>query len=155
MAMKPCPIACSLILAATLATPLFVFAKADCVVVKDDMEAAFHDADVVFSGSVARIDTANDRLGFRVDRVWKGPVSREMWIYQLGSPSVESHEFQPEPEIKYIIFAHQLSSGDRKFRVKADEPAFGVSRSCGEGPRWTQEHARELDRIAKRIRTHK
>jgi hypothetical protein len=57
--------------------------------------------------------------------------------------------FRPEPDVKYIIFARELSPHDRKCRAKADEPtAFGIHGSCGDGARWSLEHARELDTIA-------
>jgi hypothetical protein len=96
------------------------------------------------------VDDINDRLGFRVDRVWKGPVGREMWIYQLGVPSVETYVFRPRPDARYIIFARTLSADDRKFLNKIDEPtAFGIQRTCGDGPRFSSEYSRQLDKLGR------
>jgi hypothetical protein len=56
--------------------------RAECVVVDINVAEALSHADVVFSGIVTRTDDIDDRLEFRVDRVWKGTVGRETWIYQ-------------------------------------------------------------------------
>ena len=133
----------------TLLPSISSLASADCVNVTFDVPEAFRNSDLVFSGIVTRVDF-NDRLGFRVDRVWKGPVDREISVYQLDTPFVGSYVFRPKPEVKYIIFARELSADDRKLRVKADESrAFGIHGSCGDGPRWSLEHVHILDRIAK------
>ena len=124
-------------------------ASAECIRGNLNVRAAFLVSDLVFSGIVTKVDF-DDRLGFQVDRVWKGPVSREMWIHQLDTPFIDSYVFRPRPDVKYIIFANELSVADRKFRVKADAPpAFGIHASCGDGPLWSLQRVRELDRIVK------
>jgi hypothetical protein len=124
--------------------------RADCVTAVVNVAPAFRSSDVVFSGIVTKVDDINDRLGFRVDRVWKGPVGRDIWIHQLDIPSIESYVFRSQPDIKYIIFARELSADDRKFRNKIDEPvAFGIQRTCEDGPRFSLENARQLDKLAR------
>jgi hypothetical protein len=126
-------------------------ARADCVRLNLNVAEAFRYSDVVFSGIVTKVDDINDRLGFRVDRVWKGPVGREMWTYQLGVPAIETYVFRPRPDIRYIIFARTLSADDRKFLNKTDElTAFGIQRTCGDGPRFSSEYARQLDKLGSR-----
>jgi hypothetical protein len=47
------------------------------------------------------------------------------------TPNIETFVFRPNPNVKYIIFAGELSAEDRKCRVKADEPtAFGMNRAA-------------------------
>ena len=125
----------------------------DCVYVTVDVAEAFEQADVVFSGTVIGIDDIDDRLHFRVDHVWKGAVGKEMWIWQLGIPYIGSYVFRPQPTMRYIIFARKLSPDERGVRTKPGESvAFGIPRFCGEGPRWSPEMVRELDRLVKRKR---
>ena len=124
-------------------------ANADCVVVNSDIREAFRESDVVFSGIVTDVDV-DGKLRFQVDRVWKGPIARTVWIHQLDQPVIESYVFRPRPDVKYIIFGRELSAEDRKFRVEDGEArAFGIHGSCGTGPRFTREHARELDSITR------
>jgi hypothetical protein len=79
-----------------------------------------------------------------------------MWVYQLDTPSIENCVFRPRPDVRYIIFAQELSADERKFRVEAEEPtAFGIHGSCGEGPRWSLDQVRELDKITSRKRPRK
>jgi hypothetical protein len=135
-----------LVLAPTAAS----IASADCVIVSFDVRDAFRNSDVVFSGIVTNVDDINDRLSFRVDRVWNGPVGRDIWIYQLDIPFIGSYVFRPRPDIRYIIFARKLSADDRKFLNKIDEPiAFGIQRTCGDGPRFSSEYARQLDKLSR------
>jgi hypothetical protein len=124
-------------------------AGADCVRVNVNVPEALRYSDVVFSGIVTKVDDINDRLGFRVDRVWKGPVGREIWIYQLDVPAIETYVFRPGRDIRYIIFARTLSADDRKVRNKIEElTAFGIRRTCGDGPRFSSEYAQQLDKLA-------
>jgi hypothetical protein len=131
-------------------SPTSTIVEADCIRGTINVPEAFRHSDVVFSGIVTKTDDINDRLSFRVDRVWKGPVGRDIWMYQLDGPSVETYVFRPRPDIKYIIFARELSAEDRKFRNKIDEPmAFGIHGGCGDGPRFSLRLARQLDRLVR------
>ena len=128
-----------------VATPT---AASECVILDFNAREAVRYSDVAFSGVVTAIDDINDRLNFRVDRVWKGPVGRDIWIWQLDAPSVDSYVFRPQQDVKYIIFARALSADDRKFRVKPNEPtAYGIHRPCGAGPMWSMDKVRELEKI--------
>ena len=82
MAIKAHSVAWGLVLA--LAPTAASIASADCVIVNFDVRDAFRNSDVVFSGIVARVDSINDRLGFQVDRVWKGAVGRETGTARLS-----------------------------------------------------------------------
>jgi len=129
-------------------------ASAECVKVELDLPEAFRVADVVFSGVVTRVDDVNDRLGFRVERVWKGPVLPEIWIHQLGRPFVESYVFRPGIDIKYIIFGRRLSVEERPVGIDPDERmVFSISRFCGDGPLWLAT-AHQLDQITKGKKPH-
>jgi hypothetical protein len=116
---------------------------------------AFRIADVVFSGVVTTVDDANDRLGFRVERVWKGPVLPEVWIQQLDHAFIETYVFRPRADIKYIIFGRRLSVEERAVGIDPDERVtFGIRRVCGDGPRWSAATAHQLEQITKGKKPH-
>src|SRR5215467_435661 len=144
---RPC-LASGLLLLVLL--PLSSIASAECVRVTLDVPEAFRMADVVFSGVVTRVDDVNDRLGFRVERVWKGPVLPEIWIQQLGQSFIEVYVFRPRTDIKYIIFGRRVSVEERPVGIGPDERvAFGIRRFCGDGPLWSAATAHQLDQLAK------
>jgi hypothetical protein len=127
----------------------FSLASADCITAQRKTADALAQSDLVFSGIVTKVDS-DDRLGFRVERVWKGPIRREMWIHQLETPTVGTYTFHPNPEVKYIVFANELADSERSLRLRGDEQiAFGIGRFCGAGPLWSRAQERELDRIAR------
>jgi hypothetical protein len=104
---------------------------------------------------VTRIDDINDRLNFRVDRVWKRPVGQQVWIWQLDVPGIDSDVFRSHPGVKYIIFASRRSADDRQFRLNADDQvAFGIHSSCGRAS-WSIREVRELDATVRGKTPHK
>ena len=122
----------------------------ECLIHIPDVPEEYREADIVFSGTIAEVGGVSDRLDFQVDRVWKGNVGREISIYQIGPPFIGSTVYRPDDEIKYIIFARQLSDEDRQSRPEAEEPiAFGIYRTCGTGHLWSREEARGLEKITR------
>jgi hypothetical protein len=59
-------------------------------------------------------------LTFRADRIWKGPVSRDIVVYQLGVGFVGHHVLRQGE--KYLMFANVLPANDRRLAgVSPDE----------------------------------
>jgi hypothetical protein len=110
--------------------------------------AAFRDAEMVFAGTLVKADH-QDILTFRADRIWKGrPASRDIVVYQLQPPYVDSFVFQEG--VRYLIFAKVLSAGDRRLAgLGPDDPLpFVIPRSCGSAP-WPLALSEPLDKIAR------
>jgi hypothetical protein len=103
---------------------------------------AFQYSDAVFRGTVLRVE--GGALTFTVDKVWKGPVTRQFTVYQ--SVFVESYTFKPGNV--HVLFAHLLTPEERKLRLfhHDDGPIFEIH-TCG-GPPW-QPNPSELDRLAR------
>lgn len=122
--------------------------RADCVIVGIDVLTAFRDADVVFRGTLVKAEH-QDILTFRTDRIWKGPpASRDIVVYELEPPYVDSFVFQEG--VEYLVFAKVLSAGDRRLAglAPADPLPFVIPRSCGSPP-WPLTLSAELDKIAR------
>ena len=100
---------------------------AECINFKITTREALESSDIVFSGTVIKLEDPNapgltQVLTFVVDRVWKGSVTREHVIYH--SISVDSRVF--ETGQKLVVFASQLAPADRE-RVglqREGTPAF-------------------------------
>lgn len=106
-------------------------------------------ADLAFAGTLLK-NEADVRLTFQADRIWKGsPHSRQIVVYELGAPSLDSVVGLPEGQ-RYVILAKVLSPEDRdKNGISADETAFGMGRPCGRAPIATPTDIAQLDKIAK------
>ena len=120
-------------------------ARSECVTVPVDVRRAFQHADAVFSGTLVQIER-DDTLTFRADRIWKGPSSHEIVVFQLGRPFVGSFVFRRGT--RYLIFANLVGQEDRKLGGIPDGPAFGIPQSCGSEP-WPLDLVPQLDKIAR------
>ena len=125
-------------------------ASAECIVIPVDVPNLLRSSDLVFAGTLIKSDHQDqDRLTFRVDRIWKGRLAgRDVVVYQLDLPYVGRYVFQ-QGEV-YLIFASALSAKDRQLAgLTPDEPvAFGIPSSCG-APPWPLRLTTELDKVAK------
>ena len=122
--------------------------RIECVTGAVDVPAAFREADVVFAGTLVKADH-QDILTFRADRIWKGhPASRDIVVYELQPPYVESFVFQERG--RYLIFAKVMPAGDRRLAgLGPDDPLpFVIPRSCGSPP-WPLTLSADLDKIAR------
>ena len=106
-------------------------------------------ADLAFAGTLLK-NEADVRLTFQVDRIWKGSLrSRQIVVYELGAPSLDSVIGLPEGQ-RYVILAKVLSPEDRdKNGIIPDETAYGMGRPCGQAPIATPTVIAQLDKLAK------
>jgi protein TonB len=107
---------------------------------------------VAFLGTAVRVERVGtaEIATFTAERVWKGPVTRQMTVYRpIPSPPEPPArrpdgggwapgEFAPtifERSNRYVVVAHRLSDAERT-RLGADErtAAFGTN-VCGDGSR--------------------
>jgi hypothetical protein len=96
-------------------------------------------AAVMFSGTVVKIaanaasDWGGQVITFDVDRVWKGPLTKQFVIYSFTRTP---EPFQFTVGTKYVVAAHIQTTEERtQFGLAASEsPTFGVGQ-CGDGTR--------------------
>ena len=139
-----------------IAVPMLVSrpALAECLDV--DIHTFARLAGVVFSGTVTTIESRGvskqltgdamrgEAITFAVDRVWKGSVSKQFVVYNIGY-SIESMWFIGGT--KYLVFAYPHSREERAALGLAvsGPPTFGIG-SCGQGTRF---YERATDEILK------
>ena len=130
-----------------LTPPALSAVAIDCATLAVDVPGALRYADVVFTGTLVKADH-QDILTFRADRIWKGAVGRDIVVYELEAPYVESFVFQEGA--RYLIFAKVLSASDRRLAgLGPNDPVpFVMPRSCGSAP-WPLALTTELDKIAR------
>ena len=130
-----------------LTRPALPAVAIDCATLAVDVAGAFRDADMVFTGTLVKADN-QDILTFRAGRIWKGPAGRDIVVYELEPPYVESFVFHEGA--RYLVFAKVLSAGDRRLAgLRPDDPLpFVMPRSCGSVP-WPLALSAELDKIAR------
>ena len=124
-----------LFLAATTIVSLPNIAGAECVNVTISARDALATADVVFSGTVTKIEDPHapgltQVVTFAVDRVWKGPAGKQQVIHH--QVTVDSRTFQTGDTL--VVFGRQLGADSRE-RVglpREGAPAYGYqSLGCG------------------------
>ena len=116
--------------------------RAECVLLKPVTVARA--AAAVFSGTVTGIDSAT--ITFDVDRVWKGPVTKQFAIYSV---SRSAEPFEPTPGTKYLVFA-ETASEEERLRLGLRERSVFVVRHCASGTRrWEHVSRDELTQLGR------
>lgn len=95
--------------------------------------------ELVFSGRVDGLNQIGDlgvRVSFKVDRVWKGPVSKrfDLFVYQLDGEAAR-FEFQRS----YIVFSHRMSDRARQGVGLTERDPIAFTATCGAVPAPTRE----------------
>ena len=138
-----------LLLTGTIIAFLPHIAGADCVNLRISARNAIASSDVVFSGTVTKIEDPHAPVNTQVvtfvaDRVWKGPAAKQQVIHHLRH--TESREFQMGQSL--VVFARRLDADDRE-RVglpRRGTPAYGY-RTFACGTDLTIEFINELLRL--------
>jgi hypothetical protein len=127
-----------LFLVAALISSLPRASGAECVNVKITTREALESSDIVFSGTVTKVEDPHapgltQLLTFVVDQIWKGSAAKEQLIYH--QISAESRVFRTGE--KLVVFARLLTAADRE-RVglpREGAPVFGYrSFDCPAAP---------------------
>jgi len=112
-------------------------AVAECVFLRANLPA--QSAALVFTGTTTNVAANNASewpsaiITFDVDKVWKGPVTKQFALYSF-TRTVEPFTFKVGE--KYLVFSHALTDAERKdLNLGITERQVFVVGQCGDGTR--------------------